>query len=81
LSTGGATYVLKHGYEFDPAQHEALMEIMCYNMSDEAGQIRSELWDFLTKSIKSDFEEAVFYSPWLKMFFQPQSCMQNSFQM
>ncbi len=33
-----------HGWEFDHAQHPAVMDLLCYNLSDEAGQDRSEMW-------------------------------------
>ena len=52
-------YLFRHGWEFDTAQHPAIMEILCYNLSDESGQIRTDIWDLLTKSIKSDFIDKV----------------------
>ena len=46
----GVTYVFKHGYEFDSEQWPPLMELLCDNTSDEAGQVRSDIWDQLTSS-------------------------------
>jgi|SRR5579872_3851881 len=47
-------YLFRHGWEFDPLQHPELMEILCYNLSDTNGKLRSEVWDALTKSIKNE---------------------------
>jgi UDP-2,3-diacylglucosamine pyrophosphatase LpxH len=47
-------YLFRHGWEFDSAQHPAIMETLCYNFSDEAGKIRSEIWDVLTNTIEKD---------------------------
>jgi predicted phosphodiesterase len=52
-------YLFRHGWEFDPAQHPSIMEILCYNLSNEEGKIRSDIWDVLTKSIKSDVVDKV----------------------
>ncbi len=41
------TYVLRHGWEFDLAQQKPVMELLCDNMSDEGGKIRSDFWDAL----------------------------------
>jgi UDP-2,3-diacylglucosamine pyrophosphatase LpxH len=45
LPGNGVTYVLKHGWEFDFEQRESIMELLCYNMSDDAGRTRSDVWD------------------------------------
>ena len=44
---GGLTYVFKHGWEFDFAQQPLLMEALCHNMSDEAGDARSRIYNSL----------------------------------
>jgi len=49
LQGDGVTYVLKHGWEFDPDQREPIMELLCYNLSDESGNVRSDVWENLTK--------------------------------
>ena len=40
-------YIFKHGWEFDLAQHPIIMEAMCFNMSDEAGHIKSSIYNIL----------------------------------
>lgn len=40
----GLTYVFKHGWEFDFAQQPLIMEALCHNMSDEAGDARSRIY-------------------------------------
>ncbi len=45
----GVEYVLKHGWEFDPEQHEPIMELLCHNLSDEQGRLRSDVWAELTR--------------------------------
>lgn len=52
-------YLFRHGWEFDPAQHPSIMEILCYNLSDQEGKIRSDIWDVLTKSLKTDVVDKV----------------------
>ncbi len=47
LPSNGITYVFKHGWEFDLAQREPVMELLCYNMSDEVGKIRSDFWQLI----------------------------------
>jgi UDP-2,3-diacylglucosamine pyrophosphatase LpxH len=49
LQGNGVTYVLKHGWEFDLDQREPIMELLCYNFSDESGVVRSDVWDNLTR--------------------------------
>ena len=46
-ATGNLKYKFKHGWEFDLAQQPPIMEIMCHNMSDEAGNVRSRAYNFL----------------------------------
>ncbi len=36
-------YLFRHGWEFDSAQHPAIMEILYYNLSDEEGKIKSDV--------------------------------------
>ncbi len=48
----GITYKFRHGWEFDPIQQEPFMELLCHNMSDEAGQIRSDFWDVFKKTLE-----------------------------
>lgn len=58
LSSGSTTYVLKHGWEFDPEQREPVMELLCMNFSDQAGTLRSGAWKLL-QGIKSDIDNSV----------------------
>lgn len=44
---GGAKYKFKHGWEFDLAQSPIIMEALCHNMSDEAGHLRSSIYQLL----------------------------------
>lgn len=48
LPRNGCVYVFKHGYEFDFEQRELFMELLCYNLSDESGQLRSDIWTLVT---------------------------------
>jgi UDP-2,3-diacylglucosamine pyrophosphatase LpxH len=48
LEIDGRSYVFKHGWEFDPIQHEETCEELCHNLSDEAGEERSDLWSRIT---------------------------------
>jgi UDP-2,3-diacylglucosamine pyrophosphatase LpxH len=50
LQGDGVTYVLKHGWEFDPEQREPIMELLCYNLSDDSGRVRSDVWDTLKRA-------------------------------
>ena len=61
LPGDGVTYVFKHGWEFDPEQREPIMELLCYNMSDEAGTVRSDVWANLTKldDVVKSFQDLV----------------------
>jgi len=42
-------YRFQHGYEFDPLQHEWIMESLCKVMSDGTGNFESEAWATITK--------------------------------
>jgi UDP-2,3-diacylglucosamine pyrophosphatase LpxH len=46
-TTSDRKYTFKHGWEFDHAQHPLIMEAMCHNLSDEAGNARSSIYHFL----------------------------------
>ncbi len=48
LPGNGVTYVFKHGYEFDFEQRAPFMELLCDNMSDGGGQVRSDVWKWVT---------------------------------
>jgi UDP-2,3-diacylglucosamine pyrophosphatase LpxH len=54
LIDGNYRYRFLHGYEFDPAQQEPMMEALCRVMSDETGEFESGLWATLTRDW-SDF--------------------------
>jgi len=49
LQGDGISYVFKHGWEFDHMQREEIMELLCFNLSDEAGNVRSGIWNSLSK--------------------------------
>jgi len=49
LTDGDYNYKIVHGYEFDPAQDELLMEALCRVMSDEVGNFESGVWATLTR--------------------------------
>jgi UDP-2,3-diacylglucosamine pyrophosphatase LpxH len=57
-STGGLQYKFRHGYEFDLAQREPLMEALCHNMSDEAGDAKSMVYSLLT-GFKDHFSDLI----------------------
>ena len=48
LQGDGIVYVFKHGWEFDDEQCPPVMEALCDNLSDESGQIRSDIWNVIT---------------------------------
>jgi UDP-2,3-diacylglucosamine pyrophosphatase LpxH len=50
LPAGNISYVFKHGWEFDDEQCPPVMEALCDNLSDEGGQIRSDIWSIITSS-------------------------------
>jgi UDP-2,3-diacylglucosamine pyrophosphatase LpxH len=58
LQGDGVTYVLKHGWEFDFEQREPIMELLCENFSDDAGTVRTGIWDTL-KQIKAGITDSV----------------------
>jgi len=58
LPDGNYQYMFKHGWEYDPEQQRPIMEAMCRVMSDETGDIESDIWNILTH--ESGFDE------WLK---------------
>jgi UDP-2,3-diacylglucosamine pyrophosphatase LpxH len=63
-ATGGKKYTFKHGWEFDLAQHPLIMEGMCDNMSDEAGQVRSSIYHLLETAkdyFASGLKEIIYY--------------------
>lgn len=53
LSDGQRNYHFVHGYEFDPIQHESIMEALCRVMSDQAGLFESGAWASLTQNWSS----------------------------
>jgi UDP-2,3-diacylglucosamine pyrophosphatase LpxH len=46
-SKEGLNYIFKHGWEFDLAQQPPVMEALCHNLSDDAGNARSRVYNFL----------------------------------
>jgi Uncharacterized protein conserved in bacteria len=46
--SGMATYVFKHGWQFDFEQCPPVMEYLCLNLSNDAGVIRSGFWGWIT---------------------------------
>ena len=48
LEISDVSYVFKHGWEFDPIQHEETCERLCHNLSDTGGEERTELWSRIT---------------------------------
>ena len=44
IPVNGVNYIFKHGYEFDIMQSDILSELLCYNFSDFAGNLRSDFW-------------------------------------
>jgi UDP-2,3-diacylglucosamine pyrophosphatase LpxH len=51
FSLGTAKYRLRHGWEYDLDQRPVIMEALCHNFSDDAGQIRSDIYDTIEHSI------------------------------
>jgi len=41
-------YIFEHGWQFDEEQCPPIMELLCHNLSDDAGQVRSDIWDHAT---------------------------------
>jgi UDP-2,3-diacylglucosamine pyrophosphatase LpxH len=58
LPDGNYQYLFKHGWQYDQEQQPPIMEAMCRAMSDETGDIESNIWNILTR--ESGFLE------WLK---------------
>ncbi len=56
LDGGAIKYRFVHGWEFDLAQQPPLMEALCHNLSDEAGQVRSDVYSNIQK-LANDFKE------------------------
>jgi UDP-2,3-diacylglucosamine pyrophosphatase LpxH len=48
LHDGNYQYLFKHGWEYDEEQQPPIMEAMCRAMSDETGDIESNIWNILT---------------------------------
>jgi UDP-2,3-diacylglucosamine pyrophosphatase LpxH len=62
--TGSKKIIFKHGWEFDLAQHPLIMEAMCHNMSDEAGQAISSVYhilDVAKDSLDKDLKEVIHF--------------------
>ena len=55
ISEDGIKYHFMHGHEFDTMQKEPLMELLCYTMSDNVGEVKSDFWSWIT-SIGTDFK-------------------------
>lgn len=53
LTDKGITYHFKHGHQFDLLQNPVLIELLCYNLNDNLGHIRSEFWDTFQSMIKN----------------------------
>jgi UDP-2,3-diacylglucosamine pyrophosphatase LpxH len=44
LKISDVNYVFRHGHEFDCKQRRGMCELLCYNLSDKAGRLRSDFW-------------------------------------
>lgn len=57
---GKTKYTFKHGWEYDqPDQNPIMMEALCYNFSDDAGTIRSDIYGTIQRemdALKNIFE-------------------------
>jgi UDP-2,3-diacylglucosamine pyrophosphatase LpxH len=63
-TTRDKRFIFKHGWEFDLAQHPLIMEAMCHNMSDEAGQAVSSVYhilDVAKDSLDKDLKEVIHF--------------------
>lgn len=49
---GTTKYRLRHGWEYEKDQTPLMMEALCYNFSDEAGQVRSDIYDIIQRGIE-----------------------------
>ena len=47
-SSGEATYVFKHGWQYDFEQCPPVMEYLCLNLSNNPGVVRSGFWGWIT---------------------------------
>jgi UDP-2,3-diacylglucosamine pyrophosphatase LpxH len=61
LKVDGATFIFKHGYDFEILQRPQICELLCHNFSDKAGDFRSEFWKWITSrpDISKTIEEAI----------------------
>ncbi len=50
IVSGSASCRFMHGWEFDLAQQPPVMEALCYNLSDDAGHARTEVYDVFEKA-------------------------------
>lgn len=48
LELNGLRYIFRHGYEFEITQSKIMSELLCHNLSDGAGKIRSDFWKWIT---------------------------------
>ena len=61
-TTRNKRFIFKHGWKFDLVQHPLIMEAMCHNMSDEAGQAISSVYhilDVAKDSLDKDLKEVI----------------------
>lgn len=56
VSYGPGSYRFMHGWEFDLAQQPPVMEALCYNLSDDAGRTRTEVYNVFEK-MRRDLKE------------------------
>jgi len=61
LQVDDAKLIFKHGYDFEKAQVPEICELLCHNLSDEAGKVRSEFWKWITSKpdISKKIDEAI----------------------
>lgn len=68
------SYKFKHGWEYDYAQHPIVMEALCKNLSDDLGQDRSRIYDYLRK-VEDELREIIAfhksYDSYLDHLMQP----------
>lgn len=57
-ATDTITYKFKHGHQYDSAQNPIFMELLCDNLSNQAGKDRSEIYDAFNK-IKDELSHAL----------------------
>lgn len=51
FNLGTTKYRLRHGWEYELDQRPVIMESLCHNFSDDAGQIRSDIYDIIQRGI------------------------------